>query len=158
MFNIKPDRRGHIQLFLVSLGITTLINGILFSFNINESVTQPIKTEYPLLPSSWMVGFIWTVLIGFMTYTQWLLMKHTRDCTLLSLIPILFLNCVLYPLYSQGFSNDFNQLIGNLFTIAFASFITGRIRSITKLGSNLMLIVTLWGLFAAFAKIGRAHV
>ena len=151
MFNIKPNRRGLIQLFIISLGITTLINGILFSFNINESVTQPIKTEYPLLPSSWMVGFIWTVLIGFMTYTQWLLMKHTRDRTLLSLIPILFLNCVLYPLYSQGFSNDFNQLIGNLFTIAFASFITGRIRSITTLGSNLMMIATLWGLFATFA-------
>ena len=151
MLNIKPNRRGLIQLFIISLGITTLINGILFSFNINESVTQPIKTEYPLLPSSWTVGFIWTVLIGFMTYTQWLLMKHTRDRTLLSLIPILFLNCVLYPLYSQGFTNDLNQLIGNLFTIAFAAYITGRIRSITAAGSNLILMVTLWGLFATFA-------
>ena len=150
MFNIKPNRRGLIKLFLISLGITTLINGVLFTFNINESVTQPIKPEYPLLPSSWMVGLIWTILIGFMAFTQWLLIKKTRDRILLSLIPILFLNCVLYPLYSQGFSNDFNQLIGNLFTIAFASFITGRIRSITTLGSNLMMIVTLWGLFATF--------
>jgi hypothetical protein len=66
-------------------------------------------------------------------------------------VPILFLNCVLYPLYSQGFSNDFNQLIGNLFTIASASYITGRIRNITTLGSNLILMVTLWGLFATFA-------
>ena len=151
MLNIKPNRRGLIQLFIISLGITTLINGILFSFNINESVTQPIKPEYPLLPSSWMVGLIWTILIGFMTYTQWLLIKNTRNRTLLLLIPILFLNCVLYPLYSQGFTNDFNQLIGNLFTIAFASYITGRIRNITTLGSNLMLAVTLWGLFATFA-------
>jgi hypothetical protein len=98
-----------------------------------------------------MIGLIWTILIGFMASTQWLLIKKTRDRILLSLIPILFLNCVLYPLYSQGFSNDFNQLIGNLFTIAFASFITGRIRSITTLGSNLMMIVTFWGLFATFA-------
>lgn len=151
MFNIKPNRRGLIKLFLISLGITTLINGVLFTFNINESVTQPIKPKYPLLPSSWMVGLIWTILIGFMTYSQWLLIKKTREVTLLSLIPILFLNCVLYPLYSQGFTNDLNQLIGNLFTIAFAAYITGRIRSITSVGSNLMLLVTLWALFATFA-------
>ena len=151
MFNVKPNRRGLIQLLFISLSIATLINGILFTFNINQSVTQPIKTEYPLLPSSWMIGLIWTVLIGFMAYTQWLLIKKTRDRALLSIVPILFLNCVLYPLYSQGFTNDFNQLIGNLFTITFAAFITGRIRSITKLGSNLMLMVTLWSLFATFA-------
>ena len=151
MFNIKPNRRGLIQLLLISLGITTLINGILFTFNINQSVTQPIKSEYPLLPSSWMIGLIWTILIGFMAYTQWLLIKKTRDQLLLSLVPILFLNCMLYPLYSQGFTNDYNQLIGNLFTIAFAAYISGRIKSITILGSNLILIVTLWGLFATFA-------
>ena len=151
MFNIKPNRRGLTQLLVISIGITTVINGILFTFNINQSVTQPIKTEYPLLPSSWMIGLIWTILIGFMAYTQWLLIKKTRDRSLLSIVPILFLNCVLYPLYSQGFTNDFNQLIGNLFTITFAAFITGRIRSITKLGSNLMLMVTLWSLFATFA-------
>jgi len=151
MFNIKPNRRGLIQLLLISLGITTVINGILFTFNINQSVTQPIKPEYPLLPSSWMIGLIWTVLIGFMAYTQWLLIKKTRDHALLFLVPILFLNCVLYPLYSQGFTNDFNQLMGNLFTIAFAAYITGRIRNITTLGSNLILIVTLWGLYATFA-------
>lgn len=151
MFNIKPNRRGLIQLLLISLGITTVINGILFTFNINQSVTQPIKPEYPLLPSSWMIGLIWTVLIGFMAYTQWLLIKKTRDRALLFLVPILFLNCVLYPLYSQGFTNDFNQLVGNLFTIAFAAYITGRIRNITTLGSNLILIVTLWGLYATFA-------
>ena len=151
MFSIKPNRRGLIQLLVISIGITTVINGILFTFNINQSVTQPIKTEYPLLPSSWMIGLIWTILIGFMAYTQWLLMKKTRDRGLLSLVPILFLNCVLYPLYSQGFSNDYNQLIGNLFTIALASYITGRIRSNTALGSNLMLVVTLWAVFATFA-------
>ena len=151
MFNIKPNRRGLIQLLVISIGITTVINGILFTFNINQSVTQPIKTEYPLLPSTWMIGLIWTILIGFMAYTQWLLIKKTRDRSLLSIVPILFLNCVLYPLYSQGFTNDFNQLIGNLFTITFAAFITGRIRSMTKLGSNLMLTVTLWSLFATFA-------
>ena len=151
MFNIKPNRRGLIQLLFISLGITTIINGILFTFNINQSVTQPIKSEYPLLPSSWMIGLIWTILIGFMAYTQWLLIKKTRDRLLLSLVPILFLNCMLYPLYSQGFTNDYNQLIGNLFTIAFAAYISGRIKSITILGSNLILIVTLWGLFATFA-------
>lgn len=151
MFNIKPNRRGLIQLLVISIGITTVINGILFTFNINQSVTQPIKTEYPLLPSSWMIGLIWTILIGFMAYTQWLLIRKTRDRIMLSLVPILFLNCVLYPLYSQGFTNDFNQLIGNLFTITFAAFITGRIRSISALGSNLMLMVTLWALFATFA-------
>jgi len=151
MFNIKPNRRGLIQLLLISLGITTIINGILFTFDINQSVTQPIKSEYPLLPSSWMIGLIWTILIGFMAYTQWLLIKKTRDRLLLSLVPILFLNCVLYPLYSQGFTNDYNQLIGNLFTIAFAAYISGRIKSITTIGSNLILIVTLWGLFATFA-------
>ena len=150
MFNIKPNRRGLIQLFVISLGITTMINGILFTFNINQSVTQPIKPEYPLLPSSWMIGLIWTVLIGFMAYTQWLLIKKTRDRKLLFLVPLLFLNCVLYPLYSQGFTNDFNQLVGNLFTIAFAAYIAGRIRSITSVGSNLMLLVTLWALFATF--------
>jgi len=151
MFNVKPNRRGLIQLLFISLIIATLINGIIFTYNINQSVSQPIKPEYPLLPSSWMIGLIWTVLIGFMAYTQWLLIKKTRDRSLLSIVPILFLNCVLYPLYSQGFTNDFNQLIGNLFTITFAAFITGRIRSITKLGSNLMLMVTLWSLFATFA-------
>jgi len=151
MFNVKPNRRGLIQLLFISLSITTVINGIIFTYNINQSVSQPIKPEYPLLPSSWMIGLIWTVLIGFMAYTQWLLIKKTRDRALLSIVPILFLNCVLYPLYSQGFTNDFNQLIGNLFTITFAAFITGRIRSITKLGSNLMLMVTLWSLFATFA-------
>lgn len=151
MFNVKPNRRGLIQLLFISLSIATVINGIIFTYNINQSVSQPIKPEYPLLPSSWMIGLIWTVLIGFMAYTQWLLIKKTRDRALLSIVPILFLNCVLYPLYSQGFTNDFNQLIGNLFTITFAAFITGRIRSMTKLGSNLMLMVTLWSLFATFA-------
>jgi len=151
MFNIKPNRRGLIQLLVLCLAITTVINGIIFIFNINQSVTQPSKPEYPLLPSSWMIGLIWTILIGFMAYTQWLLIKKTRDHKLLSLVPILFLNCVLYPLYSQGFTNDFNQLLGNLFTITFAAFITGRIRSISMLGSNLILVVTLWSLFATFA-------
>ena len=79
MFNIKPNRRGLIQLLLISLGITTVINRILFTFNINQSVTQPIKPEYLLLPSSWMFGLIWTLLIGFMACTQLLLIKKTRD-------------------------------------------------------------------------------
>ena len=151
MFKIKPNRRGLLQLLLISLGITTVINGIIFTFNINQSVTQPIKSEYPLLPPSWMIGLIWTILIGFMAYTQWLLIKKTRDRVLLSLVPILFLNCVLYPLYSQGFSNDFNQLIGNLFTIALAAYITGRIRSISTLGSNLIFVILIWAVFATIA-------
>lgn len=65
MFNIKPNRGGLFQLLLISLGITTVINGIIFTFNINQSVTQPIKPEYPLLSPSWMIGLIWTILIGF---------------------------------------------------------------------------------------------
>ena len=112
MFNIKPNRRGLIQLLIISLGITTVINGILLSFNINQSVTQPIKPEYPLLPPSWMIGLIWMILIGFMTYTQWLLIKNTRNPTLLLLIPILFFSRHHFRiqektnLYARGHSRD----------------------------------------------------
>ncbi len=151
MINIKPNRQGLIKLFLITLSITTLINGILFTFNINQSFTNPVKAEYPLLPPSWMIGLIWTVLIGFMTYTYWLLVKKTRDQAILFLIPILFLNCVAYPLYSVGFTNDIIQLIGNLFTIAYAAYIAGKICSLTSLGSNLILAVAIWVMFATFA-------
>jgi tryptophan-rich sensory protein len=136
---------------MISLSITMIINYILFTFNINQSVTQPSKPEYPLLPSSWIIGLIWTILIGFMTLPQWILIKKMRKRELPSLVPILFLNCALYPLYSQGFNNDYNQLIDNLFSITLAAYITGRIRSVTTLGSNLIFIVTLLRLFAIFA-------
>ena len=43
MFNIKPNRRGLIQLLLISLGITTVINGIIFTFNINDSIESTLN-------------------------------------------------------------------------------------------------------------------
>jgi len=136
------------------IGITIIVNVYLFSSK-NSYVSNSIR--YRLLPPSYIIATVWTILIGLMAYSQWLVYTQIKDgkggkgLWKLYLIPILFIYCVLYPFYTMGFRNKKIVDFANVLTIILSGFIAWSIYDITQIGSYMILLTTLWSSFATFA-------
>jgi tryptophan-rich sensory protein len=139
------DNLNH--LLVTFIGIAVLINGILFYFGIYDPVVNK------RLPPGYVVGIVWTVLIGCMAYSQYLVMQKTKGGYVQWLIPALFLYCVLYPFYTTGFRNKCIIDFANVLTIIFAAVVAYVLYDITKKGSLLISLTAVWASYATWATI-----
>jgi len=140
------------------IGITIIANVYLFSSK-NSYVSNSIR--YRLLPPSYIIATVWTILIGLMAYSQWLVYNQIKDgkgLWKLYLIPILFIYCVLYPFYTMGFRNKKIVDFANVLTIILSGFIAWSIYDITQIGSYMILLTTLWSSFATLATFATFSV
>lgn len=137
------------------VGITIIVNAYLFSSK-NSYVSNSIR--YRLLPPSYIIASVWTILIGLMAYSQWLvytILKGRKDNWKLYLIPVLFIYCVLYPFYTMGFRNKKIVDFANVLTIILSGFIAWSIYDITQIGSYMILLTTLWSAYATLATFSH---
>ena len=136
---------------LGAVASAALVNGLLFALDLRTGGSgQRSRAEFPLLPPAWVIGLVWTVLLAFMGWAQALVLR-SRERGLHGLVPLLYFNCLLYPVYTAGFTNEAVGVAGNLLTLALAAYVAGRLQVATRLGAALMGCVALWALFASFA-------
>jgi tryptophan-rich sensory protein len=137
---------------LGAVAVALLVNGLLFVFDLRGGgQAQRDRAQFPLLPPPWVIGAVWTVLLAAMALAQLRLARRTQDPSLLWWVPALFLNCLLYPAYTGGFTNEIAGLLGNLLTLALSAYVAGRLHSVTRLGAALIGLVTAWSGFATVA-------
>jgi len=143
------------------VSITIIVNAYLFSSK-NSYVSSGLK--YRLLPPSYIIATVWTILIGLMAYSQWLVYTQIKDgkggkgLWKLYLIPVLFIYCVLYPFYTMGFRNKKIVDFANVLTIILSGFIAWSIYDITQIGSYMILLTTLWSTYATLATFATFSV
>ena len=141
-------KNGLFLLMILFIGTTAIVNAFLFSNKITGSV------KYKRLPSPFIIACVWTVLIGFMAYSQWLvLQKTTKGSWKRWLIPLLFIFCVLYPFYTMGFQNKKMIFLANIITILLSLSVALSIYTITRIGSFMIFMTTLWSSFATYASL-----
>lgn len=137
---------------LGAVAVALVVNGLLFVFDLRGGgQAQRDRAQFPLLPPPWVIGAVWTVLLSVMAWVQARLVRRTQERTVLWLVPVLFLNCLLYPAYTGGFTNELRGLLGNLLTLALSAYVAGRVHSVTRLGAALLGLVVAWSAFATFA-------
>jgi tryptophan-rich sensory protein len=135
-----------------ALALAVAVNGLLFVLDLRGGdAGQRSRADFPLLPPAWVIGAVWTVLLSAMAYVQSRVLRRTQEPALQWLVPILFANCLLYPVYTAGFTSELRGLVGNLLTFALSAYVAGRVHSITRLGSALLGLVVAWSGFATFA-------
>jgi len=144
--NIK--KISALQAILLALAITGLINGVIFSYQ-TDGVTgiNAQDSEY-FFPSSKIIGSVWTFLVACLAFSFSRVVK--QNTILAAWIFGLFLVCILYPIYTFGFSSLPNMILGNLLTIALASFISGALFTCYKLESFLTFLVSLCVSFVSY--------
>lgn len=86
-----------------------------------------------------------------MACVQSRVLRRTQEPALQWLVPILFANCLLYPVYTAGFTNELRGLAGNLLSFSLSAHVAGCVHSLTRLGAALLGPVVAWSGFATFA-------
>jgi tryptophan-rich sensory protein len=144
--NIK--KISALQAILLALAITGLINGVIFSYQTDGVTgTNALDSEI-FFPSSKIIGSVWTFLVACLAFSFSRVVK--QNTILAAWIFGLFLVCILYPIYTFGFASLPNMILGNLLTIALASFISGALFTYYKLESFLTFLVPVWVSFVSY--------
>jgi len=136
-------------LLIAALIILCSSNFIILNFGF-EGVTQKIALENNLFfPKGYFIGLIWTLLV----ILQTIVFKSLKSQFSSLLVLILILNCILYPIYTLGFSVLSMIILGNLTTLIFSSFIAGLSYVESKILSLLIALTSLWVLFVTYLLI-----
>ena len=125
-----------------------LINGVIFSYQIDGVTGINAQDSEYFFPSSKIIGFVWTFLMACLAFSFSRVVK--QNTILAAWIFGLFLVCILYPIYTFGFSSLPNMILGNLLTIALASFVSGALFTYYKLESFLTFLVPVWVSFVSY--------
>jgi benzodiazapine receptor len=118
----RPWMAGLWANLAVFVGAPLLVNGLIFAtgWGLGRERASGQQTG---LPPGWVVGAIWVVLFAGMGLARWLLLKaakaHVEQRRAEWVSGLAFL-CLLYPVYTGGFSNLSDGLVGNLVTLVLA--------------------------------------
>lgn len=104
---------------LVVFVVTPLVvNGVIFGLGVDRSGGAQTG-----LPPGWVVGTIWLVLFAGMGLARWLLLRaatthgEQRGAEWVSVVAMM---CLLYPVYTVGFTWLLAGLVGNVVTLVVA--------------------------------------
>jgi tryptophan-rich sensory protein len=155
VLKIQPSQRGLFKLMVTVIFIVLAENGLIFLFDFRQASSRSMNPSFASLPPSWVIGTVWVFLIAMMAYTYWILIVKNTEKAILQLLLVLFFVCIFYPVYTNICANDSSNklisLMASLATIVLASFLSGRIYSLTKRGAWLIFLTALWVCFATFA-------
>jgi hypothetical protein len=128
------------------IGFTLVINGVIFWLDLYKKSGRG-------LPSGCIIGSVWVLLIGCMAYAQWLILQSCDYRWVHWLIPGLFLYCILYPLYTAGFSSKKISDISTVLCVIFSGYIAYILYSYNWLAAGLIGLTTLWTLYVSFMTV-----
>ena len=137
-----------LQLILLALLITGLINILIAYFDISGLSNVRSEQTDIFFPSSKVIGTVWMLLIAGLSYSFSVVAK--RDEYIAKHLILLFLICVTYPFYTMGFSSLSSMILGNLVTISYGSFIVGLLYTTFKSQSFVVCLIPIWVVFVTF--------
>jgi len=103
----------------VFVGAPVLLNGAIFALGWGRSGGPQAG-----LPPGWAVGLIWVVLFAGMGVARWMLMRDDSEGLRVEWVSAVAFLCLLYPVYTRGFSDLVAGLIGNVVTLVVAVPVT----------------------------------
>jgi benzodiazapine receptor len=139
----------------VFVGAPVVVNGVIFGFGLERGGGAQAG-----LPPGWVVGAIWLVLFAGMGTARWLLLRAARtggERRRLEWVSVVAFLCLSYPVYTRGFSDLWDGLVGNVVTLVFAVpvavFAWRRVR-----GAGACLVpLCAWLSYAAWATARLVH-
>ncbi len=114
----RPVMAGLAANLVVFAGLPLLVNGLIFGLG-----KQRAGGPQTGLPPGWVVGAIWLALFAGLGVARWLLLRSAgsqgerRRVEWVSVVAFL---CLLYPLYTAGFNDLWDGLVGNVVTLLVA--------------------------------------
>jgi benzodiazapine receptor len=149
MQNARSVMAGLWANLLVFVGAPLVVNGVIFGLGLERGGGAQTG-----LPPGWVVGAIWLVLFAAMGVARWLLLRAARthgEQRRVEWVSALAFLCLLYPVYTGGFSNLSDGLVGNVVTWLVAVPVTVyAFRRVWAAGAWLVPLVV-WLSYAAWA-------
>jgi tryptophan-rich sensory protein len=143
----QPTRRSLTLNMVIALGSALVMNGLIFSLGWSsaDNITPP-----SFAPPAFVIGLVWTILFPLMASARWRLNFYSESTANQAQIWVTFLivSCLVYPLYSLALSSVLGGFLGNIWTIALASFTVSRVWSTSKPAAYSILPVIIWVSFA----------
>ncbi len=144
----KPGALSLVLNVLLAVGAALVMNGLIFGLGWNRSTDYATKPSFE--PPGYVVGLVWEGLFALMATARWLLNSRsgTGASRARALVTLLIIFCLLWAFYSLAIGSLIGGLLGNLGTIAIASFTVARLGAISKTAAFLIMPVVLWVTFA----------
>ena len=138
--------RSLVQLMIFIFIILCVTNFIIFQLGFEGVTQKKAIISRSFFPKGYVIGLIWTILVILQTIS----FKKISSQINSFLILILIMNCIMYPIYTLGFSIFSIILIGNLITIGLSAFISGSVFLESKLFSLFIGLTTVWVIYVTF--------
>lgn len=135
-----------ITLLILVFLFLCLINFVIFQFDFVGVTQKKSQLNKIFFPKGYVIGIVWTILIMLQTIA----FKKIKTIKNSAIIFILILNCILYPIYTLGFSNLQLIILGNLISLGISSFVAGFIYSDSFIYALLVLLTSVWIIYVTF--------
>ena len=141
------NKQSLIQLSFLVILVTGIINGWVALMNIEGVMAQRVLGSDLFFPPPYVIGSVWTLLmLGLAFCFNRLHNKKSYQTSVL----FLFFVCVAYPIYTFGFSSIKIMLAGNLFTIVFATYLSGVLFEKFRYLASIILLIPIWVVFVTY--------
>ena len=138
--------RSLVQLMIFIFIILCVTNFLIFQLGFEGVTQKKAIISRSFFPKGYVIGLIWTILVILQTIS----FKKISSQINSFLILILIMNCIMYHIYTLGFSIFSMILIGNLITIGLSAFISGSVFLESKLFSLFIGLTTVWVIYVTF--------
>jgi translocator protein len=137
------------------IGLASAMNGLIFGLGWDAPSLSQSKAWFD--PPEYVFGLVWTVLFGLMATARWILNDASIESSRQAQrwVTGLIGFCLLHPLYTLAFHSSISVLIGNLATMALASFVIVKVWPISQVASALISPVALWLAIATVIILSR---
>lgn len=149
----RQDKTGLFVNSGLAVGTAALGNAVIALFHWDRSASEPQPSFAP--PGS-VVGIVWLFLFAAMGAARWLTVRSgsSERKRHAGLIVLLILFCFAYPFYTAGLRQGLG-LVGNLATIAFATYTAWTVRHSSPEAAVFVSPVMVWVSFATAIIIGQ---
>lgn len=144
----------------VQAGLAVLSCGLVVGLISAAGWDRPRPGEPPAAPPAWVGSAVWLGLFAAMGLARWLLTREMGEGWLRDgrrgpqayaarwRLDMLMANCLLYPLYTLGFSAPLLGLAGNLSTIGLSAWAGLAAWRAARLAGILVMLPVPWVIFA----------
>jgi tryptophan-rich sensory protein len=138
---MTTQRRRRISLpvtIAITVAVAAVTNGALAAFGLN----QPNAQRWPAFaPPGPAIGIVWIVLFAGMGAALWYARSKREVAALIVL-------CLAYPFYTHAAGGHLTELIGNVVTFVYATWLVLRLRAESAIAAVCVALVGAWIAFA----------
>jgi tryptophan-rich sensory protein len=143
----RTNRRSLGLNIIATLAVAVATNGALAAFGLN----RPAAEHWPAFaPPGHSIGAVWVVLFAGMGAARGLAheIDTRRGTTLARAVTGLICLCLAYPFYTHAIGGHLTELIGNLITLGYATWLVVQLRRTSIVAAALIGLVAGWVTFA----------